>query len=59
MSNDLDKMAGPECPACGCPDSEVLIVTERTRSTVERRICMHCGRVFRNIIQKEVSNDQI
>ncbi|MFH1268668.1 MAG: hypothetical protein ABIK89_23325 [Planctomycetota bacterium] len=42
----LDKVNGPECPACGCEDGEVLELSTWFGQPRERRRCNHCGRIW-------------
>lgn len=57
----LNLVTGPECPECGCADSEVLssrpAVSGREEEmqlwTIERRQCRHCGCQFGNRAARE------
>jgi len=42
----LERVTGPECPDCGCQDSEVVQQGDMFGAAFERRRCSHCGRVF-------------
>lgn len=51
----LQKVEGPECPGCGCQQSELVGTSTRkllqgqqviSRETVERRQCAFCDRRF-------------
>lgn len=37
---------GVECPACGCPESQVYYTRRLAKKIRRRRICDHCGRKF-------------
>jgi Zn ribbon nucleic-acid-binding protein len=37
---------GPECPGCGCRDSQILKMTIWFNKKREHRECEHCGRRF-------------
>lgn len=58
----MQKVTGPECPRCGCEQSEIL--TSKERQIYERRgghlhllriethhdrVCLHCSRRFRSV----------
>lgn len=42
----LERVTGPECPACGCEDGEDLDVREGRRGIRRHRECSHCFRTF-------------
>lgn len=42
----LERVTGPECPTCGCSDSELLTKASWWGQPSERRRCAHCGKVF-------------
>lgn len=42
----MRRVEGPECPGCGCPDSEVQKRWTWFEHLYERRRCAHCGREF-------------
>lgn len=43
MSTGLERCTGPECPRCGCQDSEIVRGGGRWRAPeIERRHCKHC-----------------
>jgi hypothetical protein len=60
MPPELERVSGPECPACGCEDSEILdhqeltarrrppggLQLEEVKCSRTRRQCNHCGRLF-------------
>jgi uncharacterized Zn finger protein len=46
MSENLPKITGPECPICGCEDSEVVKTTVRWGQPTTRRACANCGQVW-------------
>ena len=43
----LTEVTGPKCPRCECQHSTVIERGERFGSSLDRRQCRHCGRVFR------------
>lgn len=44
----LEKCQGPECPRCGCQDSEEVDTRGRWGGLVlTRRVCRHCGYQWR------------
>jgi transcriptional regulator NrdR family protein len=52
MSQPLEKVEGPECPDCGCPDSDVIREGTRWGQTVQRRQCAACGTEFTAMTRK-------
>lgn len=42
----LEPVDGPDCPKCGCPDSELLSRVQHFGATHQRRMCRHCGRTW-------------
>ena len=42
----LDKVDGPDCPGCGCRDTQLLQKVTDWGDPAERRRCNHCGKKF-------------
>lgn len=42
----MELVLGPECPGCGCPDSDLVLRRNGSLTPFERRRCNHCGRNF-------------
>jgi transposase-like protein len=49
----LQRITGPECPRCGCADSQRIQAFERWGRAHERRRCEHCHHIFNAAIQEE------
>ena len=43
---NLDLCNGPECPHCGCHDTEQRGFGHRWGYSVSRMVCRHCGTTF-------------
>lgn len=42
----LERLGGPPCPKCECPDSEIIGERKLFGLSLERRRCAFCGNVF-------------
>lgn len=50
---NLERLTGPECPDCGCHDSEVVARSNRFgRGGAERRGCRNCGRTWSTTLRR-------
>ena len=49
----LSKCDGPECPKCGCTDSEIVRKTTQWGMPVTIVECTHCGKRFSAPIEEE------
>jgi Zn ribbon nucleic-acid-binding protein len=60
MSILLERLAGPDCPRCGCNDT--ADVTTRLDESLRKALCLYCGNKFathRELNIKEPTEDLI
>jgi uncharacterized Zn finger protein len=57
MTVPMRPIVGPDCPNCGCRDSELLSQGERWGQWAETRQCNHCGRRFTATTDVEPPSD--
>jgi uncharacterized Zn finger protein len=48
----LTKADGPECPACGCQESDVIDAGTRWGQPITRRRCGACGLAWRAAVPR-------
>ncbi len=58
FQGSLQRVEGPECPRCGCEDTELLEEVTRWGKRSERRQCNHCGKVFYADLPPEEDGDE-
>ena len=52
----LQRCNGPECPECGCTDSQIVETKLRFWSVCQTRVCGHCGTRWRVTIEPDDPN---
>lgn len=52
---NLEKTTDPECPKCGCTQSDVINERPRWGQPRKRRECANCGALWNEITQQPAS----
>jgi transcriptional regulator NrdR family protein len=55
----MERFAGPECPECGCRDSDLVQQCSYWGQSAEERQCRFCGRRWTETIEADDSPDNL